>query len=351
MRTIAIALGCLLLAACDVYLDPTYRRYLAESLMELADDIPAHDIVMDLAASGDRRDHLAAAASSKVIAWDRSGAREPWSIHPPADTRHLSMTGDTLGVVCAEGRYTVAQAYDLGSRALVGSVETDHTPMGFEFLGDDTTFFLAENDPPVYRLAAYHRPEGQAVFVLDEQRSKSLDYSMRSMVGCAVRQWLAVTDDLGTIRVYDFSETPAAEISFRPDGRFQSLAFNADCTRLAALRMDGKLDVFDTAAAAPASPLATIEVEGIQYGARLAFSPDGELLAVSMSLEGAVGVEQPAFTWIYDWARAEPIFEARDGGCVYGLVFEADGRRLASVNDNHIIKLWDVDLIRADAGR
>ncbi len=361
MRAASTGALLLLLAGCDLYLDPTVQAYLAETLPAL----PEH--IVELEVPGLAPSRVVATDSRRVMVWDRSEARDHWQFEPRPEgydrIRYLSMTEEVLGALfeSAPGQPPGAEVrvWDLASRQQVGQATLPGNVMGLEFMGNNTTFFTVGYDPgdaeDPYRLIAHRRSAGQEF--LPDEGALGLGRSQRALCACAAEERLAVAfanaTASGTVSTYHVPDTGAALALSSNTGeteQVEAMAFSPDCQQLAVhLALHDDVLVYAPTALDDA-PLASLEVEGAQGGTLLAFSPDGRWLAVGLTGEHAPLPGNRALIRIFDWQQEAPLLELQDGERLYGLAFEADGRRLVSASTGRWVKFWDLERIRADAG-
>jgi RNA polymerase sigma factor (sigma-70 family) len=144
----------------------------------------------------------------------------------------------------------------------------------------------------------------------------------------------------GGIRLWDVATgRPLRLLAKTDNGEVRDLAFSPDGKLLAAGRHDYAVQVWDLAAGLPLAVAAQwnegLKVKHSLHGlhARVAFSPDGRMLAVGRP-DGSVTL----------WELATGRRRLRMPGhadAVMGLAFAPDGRTLAGAGDDGTVRLWD----------
>lgn len=116
-----------------------------------------------------------------------------------------------------------------------------------------------------------------------------------------------------------------------------SLAYTADGSAIVSAADDGTVRVWDLASGSERHILRTDRSLGLS----VALSPDGKLLAA--------GGEQRLTLWdAATWTRTAELFEdhfaapCAHGGDISTVAFSPCGRRLASIGDDGLAKIWDV---------
>jgi WD40 repeat protein len=189
---------------------------------------------------------------------------------------------------------------------------------------------------------------------------------------------LAAADPQGAIRELRGAGTGLADLAFSPDGRWLagvsservllwsiggdgateqradlglagglSLGFRPDGRALAIGTIDGRIDLIDLdgAIGQPVLQLNPTPSENFDAVERLAFSPDGQLLAGAFRQSGTAS----ATLRVWRLAPAPDLlieFGRESGTGIRALAFNSDGRWLAAGGSDRLIQLWDLQ----DAG-
>ena len=173
--------------------------------------------------------------------------------------------------------------------------------------------------------AAQIAPDGSRLYLIEQ--------------GGMLRVW-SLQGDAGesSIQARELNWTlPVAETSFN------NIALRPDGAVLALAERNERITLVDTNRSTVLGriPPPTGETEAFQLA--MAFSPDGRQLAVG-SQQGTIAL----------WSVAQPSSPRRrftmpgHHGIVAGLVFDAQGRRLASTGMDPLVEVWDLELIQRE---
>lgn len=251
------------------------------------------------------------------------------------------------------GQLSLALIDDLPNRAAIspaGQIAYS-TANTIHLIDGDQAFTYTDPDLPFYVQQIAFSPDGSRLAVNDFRRLLLFDARLRLLaqreVGGAAfwGQSLAWDGAILIVGVGDavrFLSTPAlAEIgSLNPGDMAQSIAFHPASRTLGVLigaSFDNRaIQLWDLNGAAPALRL-TIDTERAVDAQRLAFSPDGSLLAAAVTALGDFAGEAAV---IYDAATGAPRYTLRT--CGLPMAFSPDGRLFACQSVTADVQLYAV---------
>ena len=170
-----------------------------------------------------------------------------------------------------------------------------------------------------------------------ERRVASLAFSAdgRSLASSSgadsVKIWdLATAEEKVKLEKVELKDGEGARVAFSPDGKV-----------LAAASLN-VVKVWDAATGKERATIANLGGIGVHDVALLAFSPDGKTLVLGTGTFG--GVEAPVHLW--DWPENKLNGSLKtDGSCIF-LALTADGKTLVTVNSFGDLTLWDFETSR-----
>lgn len=151
---------------------------------------------------------------------------------------------------------------------------------------------------------------------------------------------VASASEDGTVRLWEVKRRQCLGVLAGHSGPVFDVAFYPDGTRLASAGADATVRLWDVAGQGEIAALSA--PDGVR---KLAFSPDGSLLALGLIGEGIV---------LFDIHTQEALgavsYADYNANCVRGVAFSPDGALLAAASLDGNIRLWKVDDLRAGKG-
>jgi WD40 repeat protein len=139
--------------------------------------------------------------------------------------------------------------------------------------------------------------------------------------------WLALGGVNGEVRVWDLAARQSL-VTFKAHAQaVTALAFSPDGTKLATAGRDNRAQIWDWKAR---SSLANLDVSG---ASRLAFSPDGDLLAA--------GIPNNASVWVVATGARAYTLNTGPGGTRDILTFSPDGQYILTAGEPADAGVWD----------
>jgi WD40 repeat protein/tetratricopeptide (TPR) repeat protein len=146
--------------------------------------------------------------------------------------------------------------------------------------------------------------------------------------------WLASGSGDGTVRLWDPGATTPAEADDAQTKELAGLALSPDRTRLATATRDGTIQIRATDSGELAGVLGPLKERSWAARMRLAWSPDGSLIASADSrvFRGRL--------WDVAAGKLSATLEGHSN-LLTVLAWSPDGRLLATGSDDHTVRLWD----------
>jgi WD40 repeat protein/tRNA A-37 threonylcarbamoyl transferase component Bud32 len=227
-----------------------------------------------------------------------------------------------------------------GNKLAESRVDLDnhlHCPRGDTALNTDGTVLAGPTRDDLRILKLWEVASGRTIQTLvghtRQVKSVAFDVQGKRVATAAWNEAAREPAAPGELHVWDVGDGRRLSMAqLKPGERPLRLAFSPDGSLLAAAGSDGRVVVRD-----PGDGNRLFALDGFQGAAtEVAFSPDRKLLA-------AVGREDPAVR-IWEIATRRVLHTLRGHKHpLTGLAFSPDGRRLASVGFEGVVKLWDVE--------
>ena len=250
----------------------------------------------------------------------------------------FSPDGTRVAVGTAVG---TARVFDLETRLPVTPLLTGQGGYvyGVAFSTDGDTLFASNSDGIIAAYDAEGRSTVNTVLVDGEPDS------VRTVIEVATSpdgRLLATTHYDGSVEVWDLTSGRRIDPGLHVPGPISvGIAFSPDSRRVAAGDSDGAVIVWDIESWAPVGPPLTIPGGGLLV--RLAYSPDGRMLAAGREVPPTIGLYDAAtLTQIGDFIRPS-LGEALYLSYLRGMAFDPDGTTMATVEQfDTQVELWDV---------
>jgi WD40 repeat protein len=157
-----------------------------------------------------------------------------------------------------------------------------------------------------------------------------------SLVYSPTETILASSSEDGTVRLWDVRDRQSAYVVGAHDGPASDVVFSPDGRLLASGGMDHTVRLWAVDDRAERRELAAVPVsDGVR---RLAFNPDGSLLAVGLDGGGMILLNVATKTPLVTVSYAD-----YNANCVRGVAFTPDGLMLAMASLDGEVRLWKVE--------
>jgi len=268
---------------------------------------------------------LATAYDRKIDLWDLTSNQRRHTLQIDADAAHLTFSADGryLAVSLQDGEENVS-IWETGSGALVTRLKSKVRAAQIAFAPEGRSLLLAAGG----QIEIWGLPEGK-----NRRELPGYQAPITALALSSDGKWLAWSTSDGpaiTVRSLPGGETrQELTVETSPGSSADRLAFSPD-GKLLAFNRSGVLKLWAGHTWQP------VTMPGVSAVTAFAFNPTGDLLATA-SEDGNLNLWQVA---------GEQISASRllstDAAGVRSLAFNADGRQLASAGSEKTIRLWDV---------
>jgi WD40 repeat protein len=266
--------------------------------------------------------------------------------HPQVTTYLQGHHGAVTNVAFAKNSNKLATACS-DKTIILWDMET-RQPIGQPLVGHSDAIYDISFDPSGRRLASSSADKSIILWDVDTQQLIGQPLIQHNTWVTRLSfspdgKWLASGDWDGTIILWDTeTQQPNGQpLTGQHHDPITSLSFSPDSTLLAsgnrAVRVKGIIILWDVETRQPVGKLRPINDAG-NIRVRLAFSPDGKILASG-------GSDKTIILWDVNTQQSisQPLVGHR--GYVKSISFSPDGKQLVSASETSII-LWDVDFQR-----